>query len=436
MIHMDYFVESKHFKDLYILPSKDEQKVIVYAPLRGIAFSSDLKTADMLIRDDESSKEIKQLANKIKGIKINSDFHTEDLFSISRNLVILLSNSCNLGCTYCYAQQNRRDDVLSKEKIRAAIDYVFKLHVDDKNELDVSFLGGGEPMFHWDLLTWAILYVKEQAQKLNLNVRYGFPTNGTLLNEDRIRFLSENNVQVGLSFDILPSIQDTQRPFAHSQRSTYDVVRKNMDLLNQYGIPTRFRTTITPKIASKMPEMVLHTVEHFPYVKKVHFEPIYPLEDDKSQNNDLDAFYDEFIESFMNAYKVGLSFGIQVNTAATNTLNKIKQRYCRGELCVTPNGDIVMCHRASSREDIRFAALNYGSIENEVRVNMKNLSSIQDQINDLPEKCNECFSRWHCAGMCISNRMMYSDAHYKSYCRYIRKLQSIFIENLIDKGGV
>ena len=376
MIHMDYFVESKHFKDLYILPSKDEQKVIVYAPLRGIAFSSDLKTADMLFRDDESSKEIKQLANKIKGIKINSDFHTEDLFSISRNLVILLSNSCNLGCTYCYAQQNRRDDVLSKEKIRAAIDYVFKLHVDDKNELDVSFLGGGEPMFHWDLLTWAILYVKEQAQKLNLNVRYGFPTNGTLLNEDRIRFLSENNVQVGLSFDILPSIQDTQRPFAHSQRSTYDVVRKNMDLLNQYGIPTRFRTTITPKIASKMPEMVLHTVEHFPYVKKVHFEPIYPLEDDKSQNNDLDAFYDEFIESFMNAYKVGLSFGIQVNTAATNTLNKIKQRYCRGELCVTPNGDIVMCHRASSREDIRFAALNYGSIENEVRVNMKNLSSI------------------------------------------------------------
>lgn len=436
MIHMDYFVESKHFKDLYILPSKDEQKVIVYAPLRGIAFSSDLKTADMLFRDDESSKEIKQLANKIKGIKINSDFHTEDLFSISRNLVILLSNSCNLGCTYCYAQQNRRDDVLSKEKIRAAIDYVFKLHVDDKNELDVSFLGGGEPMFHWDLLTWAILYVKEQAQKLNLNVRYGFPTNGTLLNEDRIRFLSENNVQVGLSFDILPSIQDTQRPFAHSQRSTYDVVRKNMDLLNQYGIPTRFRTTITPKIASKMPEMVLHTVEHFPYVKKVHFEPIYPLEDDKSQNNDLDAFYDEFIESFMNAYKVGLSSGIQVNTAATNTLNKIKQRYCRGELCVTPNGDIVMCHRASSREDIRFAALNYGSIENEVRVNMKNLSSIQDQINDLPEKCNECFSRWHCAGMCISNRMMYSDAHYKSYCRYIRKLQSIFIENLIDKGGV
>ena len=196
-----------------------------------------------------------------------------------------------------------------------------------------------------------------------------------------------------------------------------------MDLLNQYGIPTRFRTTITPKIASKMPEMVLHTVEHFPYVKKVHFEPIYPLEDDKSQNNDLDAFYDEFIESFMNAYKVGLSFGIQVNTAATNTLNKIKQRYCRGELCVTPNGDIVMCHRASSREDIRFAALNYGSIENEVRVNMKNLSSIQDQINDLPEKCNECFSRWHCAGMCISNRMMYSDAHYKSYCRYIRNLK-------------
>lgn len=437
MTHMKYYVECKNNEDLYLLPSTNPHKAIVYSPLRGIAFMTDIEIANLLYNGDTSSSIVRHIQDEIKHIKINSNFPIENQLSISGNLIFLLSNSCNLGCTYCYAQYNRQNDVLSKEKIQSVIDYTFSLHVNDEEEMDISFLGGGEPMFHWELLTWAILYIRQKADYLNMNVRIGFPTNGTLLNEERIRFLADNNVQIGLSFDILPEIQNSQRPFAHSDIGTYDIVSKNIDLLAQYGIQTRFRTTITPEIVSRMKEMVLHTFQCFPSVKKIHFEPIYPTENDKSSNNNKDVFYDEFIRSYMTAYKTGLSLGIQVKTSVTNTLCKIKQRYCKGELCVTPNGDIVICHRASSQKDIRFSTLNYGKVdETGVHINSIQFDSIQQKIIDIPKKCKECYSKWHCAGMCISNRMMFSKAHYDSYCKYVRTLQSRYIENIIIEGGV
>ena len=208
---MRYYVESKNFEDLYLLPSRISQKAIVYSPLRGIAFMANKNIARLLYAGDSSFEDVEQITNKIKQIKINSDFPVEDQLSVSENLVFLLSNSCNLACEYCYAQYNRRDDILSLDKIKLMIDHVFSLHVNDEKELDISFLGGGEPTYHWKLLALAILYAREKSALLNLNVRIGFPTNGTLLNEERIRFLAENNVQVGMSFDILPEIQNEQR---------------------------------------------------------------------------------------------------------------------------------------------------------------------------------------------------------------------------------
>lgn len=434
---MDYYIESTKIKDIYLLPATSPEKTVLYSPLRGIALMADRDIAKCIYMGDTSSEDVKQITKDIEQIEINSNFITESQSSLSENIVFLLSNKCNLNCRYCYAQFNRQDDILSKEVIKTVINYILPMCSNSNKKLDISFLGGGEPTFHWDLLQWAILYIKEQVTHHHLTARIGFPTNGTMLNEKRIQFLSENNIQIGLSFDILPSIQDEQRPFLNSSKGTYDIVCKNIDLLNKYGIQTRFRTTITPEIVSKMEDMVLHTYNRFPYVKKIHFEPTYPLENDISSIYDYDLFYANFIRYFMIAYKRGQSLGIQVNTAATNTLNKTKLRYCKGEFCVTPNGDIVMCHRASSQEDTRFTALHYGTIDSTgVHLNINDYNSVQKKNCDIPQKCKDCFSKWHCAGMCISNRMMFSEKHHDAYCNYVRAIQSIYIENIIMEGGV
>lgn len=67
---------------------------------------------------------------------------------------------------------------------------------------------------------------KQQASAYGVRLRIGFPTNATLLNAEKIDFLVKNNVEIGVSFELLPDIQNEQRPFVNSDLDTYLIVEK------------------------------------------------------------------------------------------------------------------------------------------------------------------------------------------------------------------
>ena len=298
-------------------------------------------------------------------------------------------------------------------------------------------MGGGEPTINWELLVWAIEYVKRKAEVYGIKLRIGFPTNATLLTAEKIDFLVKNNIEVGVSFELIPEIQNEQRPFANSNQSTYDVVKRNVYLLNDKGVQTRFRSTITPQYVHRMQDMVKNVAEEFPFIKKIHFEPIYPLLESETNSFDMELFYEQFIDNFMSARHIGDSYNINITTAATNTLGKIKPRYCRGELCVTPKGDLVICHRSSSEKDVRYNKFRYGTISDEcVSIDDSRFQKVNELLNKKAVQCDECFSKWHCSGMCLSNREMYTNIQFQAYCTYVKKIQARYIEYMIQKGGV
>lgn len=433
-----YYKESKNIKDIYILPLSVGNREIVYSPLRGTAFVVDSNTALNLMTTKSNAPIVKTISEQLPDIKCKLNENSEvSIEELSQNLVILLSNSCNLGCKYCYAQYEREKGFLSKDKIMKVVDFVFNLHKSNSNIISVSFLGGGEPTLNWELLTWAIEYARQRAALCGIKLRIGFPTNATLLNSEKIDFLVKNNVEVGVSFELLPDIQNEHRPFAHSNMGTYQTVQKNVYLLNEKGIKTRFRSTITPSYAHRMEEMVEHVAKEFPFIKKIHFEPIYPLMEGVEDSFDMMMFYDKFIEHFMRARYIGDSYGIDITTAATNTLSKIKPRYCRGELCLTPNGDLVICHRSSSEKDARYSNFKYGLVSDEkILIDDVQFQNVNKRLNQKNPQCNDCFSRWHCSGMCLSNREMFTQTQFQMYCSYVRKIQSQYIEYLLQKGGV
>lgn len=435
--HM-YFKESKNIDNLYLLPCSLDNREIMYSPLRGTAFLVDSNTAFDLMNMHNNNPIIDHIAQQLSPVNSNLLQPVDvSINEISRNLVILLSNSCNLGCEYCYAQHEREHGFLSKQKIKNVINYVFKLNENNPDIIFISFLGGGEPTLNWDLLAWAIEYAKQSASSYGIRLRIGFPTNATLLTAEKIDFLVNNNVEVGVSFELVPDIQDKQRPFANSNQSTYNVVKRNVHLLNEKGIQTRFRSTITPQYVHRMQEMVKNVAEEFPYVRKIHFEPIYPLLKSESNSLAMESFYCQFIDNFMNARHTGDLCNIDITTAATNTLDRIKPRYCRGELCITPTGDLVICHRSSSKKDVRYNKFRYGIVTDEcVSVDYIKFKKVNVLLNKKRIQCKKCFSQWHCSGMCLSNREMYSETQFQAYCSFVKKLQARFIEYLLQKGGV
>jgi uncharacterized protein len=128
---------------------------------------------------------------------------------------VALSEQCNLNCTYCNV------DKLSKKRISSKLflDEFWKKRAELPNEKFQIDLYGGEPLLQWDLVKEIIDATQEEK-----NLQYFMPTNGLLLNDERVDYLNEHNVKVSLSFDGL--WQDENRKQHDSKGSTNQYLSK------------------------------------------------------------------------------------------------------------------------------------------------------------------------------------------------------------------
>ncbi len=412
--------------DLFIIPLTND-KNIVYAPLRGVAFYANDKAANVCISyikgneiiDNSENAPLREHIRVLEETKVYEP-HPKSINTTS-NLVIILSQMCNLACSYCFAQESRSKDALKKIQIKAAIDYIMAQKSKQKH---ISFIGGGEPTLTWEKLKWSIRYIRSYQFDQN-NINIGITTNGTLLDDDKIEFFRENNVNIGLSFEILPDVQSSQRCFANSNKSTFEVVDEAIKKLRDRSVPISFRSTITKLNVIRMPEMVNFVIKHYPFMKKLHFEHVTSTENDK-------RFYNDFIRYFMEARRIGQEKGINIYCSISHGFEKIKSSFCGGEFCLTPSGEFVSCHRVSSKEEKAFDLFNYAKIKDgSVSLDLCKKERLEDFFNAKREKCASCYAKWHCAGSCAMEKTIYNDEMRDLKCYYTKELtKELLIERL------
>lgn len=190
------------------------------------------------------------------------------------------------------------------------------------------------------------------------------------------------------------------------------------------GIHFGFRSTITSINVTRMSEMVEFVIKNYPKIKRLHFEQV-------TSTGIKKEFYDNFIYHFIKARKLGECNGIEVYCSGSNGLNSIKSRFCGGEFCLTPTGDIVACHRISSPDEQAFDLFNYARLgERGILINETKLDRIEKFFNSKRATCSTCFAKWHCAGSCAMEKTIYSEEMRDLKCYFVKEL----IKNLlIDK---
>ena len=414
--------------DMHIIPIGDGMH-IVYAPLHGAAFYVGDKAADLclsyidgkeIIETEENARllhHLRVLENKAAVVPKAKSINTVS------NLVVILSQMCNLSCSYCFAQESRSKEILDKEKLRAAIDFILAQNNQNKR---FSFIGGGEPTVTWDLLAWAISYIrsKDTSEK---QCHIGITTNGTLFNQERIDFIQNNNVNLNLSFEILPDIQSSQRCYANSEKKSFDVINEFIKHLMDRKMSFSFRSTITKLNVKRMAEMIEFVHSHYPSAKQVHFEPVTSVDNDKE-------FYDEFATHFIEALKLGKLYKVNVYCSVSHSLKNIKARFCGGEFCLTPTGDFVACHRISSKGDSSFDLFRFAKVDNNlVIIDDYKKKNIESFYNIKREACSKCFVKWHCAGSCSMERSLYTAEMSNLKCYFFKEMATkLLIEKLGD----
>ena len=112
------------------------------------------------------------------------------------------------------------------------------------------FLGfyGGEPLLTFPLIEKIVSFLKARDRKHKKTATFSITTNGYLLTDEIIRFLSENSFHIVLSYDGI--LQDKQR----KERSSIRIISLIEKLLRTSNIRLEINSVFTPKSVSQFSE--------------------------------------------------------------------------------------------------------------------------------------------------------------------------------------
>ena len=159
------------------------------------------------------------------------------------NLTLHLTADCNLRCRYCYETHCKARMTWAAAK--RAVDLLFS-YGHGTNGIS---LFGGEPLLERALAEEICRYAKAEAQKRGVSVRFKMTTNGTLLDEDFLKFANEHDLEIALSHDGL--LQDRQR-LTRDGRPTREKLESVVDLLLRYQPNAVALQTVTPETVDGM----------------------------------------------------------------------------------------------------------------------------------------------------------------------------------------
>lgn len=386
---------------------------LVYAPLAGVFFLADADTVQRLESavKNKGDKECEELLEQLSVCSEDYKNRIVDDPSKFTHLSILPNLVCNLSCAYCYSAKGRSKTEIDQSHLKTILDYFIDKQRTDSSQLSIFISGGGEPLISWEKLRFLFDYSRKKADEQEFLLDISLMTNGTLITSDIVRELKKYEVNVGVSFEILSDVQN-------SQRGHFEKVSENIQLLLNMGLVPNISSVITPLNVDRMEEMVNKVVTSYPNIRHLNFDPAMSNTLFPSTEN-LEAFYRKFARNFFIAKEISCKYGITLDCNIVRKSEKLFPRYCQGKLCLTPEGKISICHSVSSPKEEAYPKVIYGEINNERLIfDTKRFKSFIDERTYLLPQCQSCIARWHCAGGCMMYRMNYSEAQFKTVCQF------------------
>lgn len=146
----------------------------------------------------DALEEIQELQKQ--GLLFSPEFPVPNTFSqepILKSLCLHVAHDCNLRCGYCFAgtgdfggHRALMSNKIAEQAIEFAISGSKKRH-----NLEID-LFGGEPLMNVSVVKHIINYVRKRETEVNKNIKLTLTTNGTLLNDDIVKFFNDNRVML------------------------------------------------------------------------------------------------------------------------------------------------------------------------------------------------------------------------------------------------
>lgn len=347
-------------------------------------------------------------------------------------LSIVVNNTCNLKCLYCYVRDLEKSyknkpkaKVININFAKRGVDDFFKKYKSRK----LRFFSSGEATQNFDLMKEITEYARKKAGNklwIELQTNCVFP-------EKVAKWVTKNVDMLWISLDGIKDVQDYYRP-TKDGTSTFDVIDRNIKIINKGSATIGFRGTIGMKNVDRQNELV-------DYAKEVGIKFIYVMSmEDYCPNEGISVqhFGREFVKTYHYAKKKGIYYGCQ---QIMNFDEPVKVA-CRSLLPMphlTPDGYVSCCDICLDGENPVIPDFIFGKYNpktDKIIYYPDRIAKIQSRnIDNLPF-CKSCKLLEHCAGGCAGGAILTSGDFYginPYHCKLTKYLAKRLPE-LINKG--
>lgn len=425
--------------DLYAIPI--ENKVIIYRPLAQLAFVGNMAMTELVqeIADNPAA----DIAPDVRAYLETIGFFQPDSpppapIEISfrpATAVLLLTNRCNLRCTYCYADAGVGEGIdLSMEVAIPVIDAACQNAIAMKQPwFELVFHGGGEPMQAWQTIQGATAY----ARSKRLPCRVSMVSNG-LWSKAQRDWILNNFDNVSISFDGRPTTQDRQRPMANGQPSSTAVLR-TLGALDDASFDYGIRLTATSPWRETLPEDIRFICENS-NCQIVHVEPAFNTLRGQHQPPD-ESEVQAFIEGFMAAYEIAGQYRRQLVYSGAR-LWLTTNMFCKAPydaLIANAHGELVTCYEIASEDHHLSRLSTIGQVrDGEIYVDNNARVALHERLAEKRASCRECFAYYSCAGDCYARTLIYENGDFHgidSRCQINRGIITRLLLHIISGGN-
>lgn len=365
--------------------------------------------------------------------------------------MFVLTHKCNLRCRYCFVHQKPESMIF--ETALQATKFLIQNAEQEGQIPSINFFGG-EPMLMWDHIIVPLTeWIRQQYKK---PFHLGITTNGTLLNNERIKFLKDHRIGVLLSIDGGKDTQDYNRPF-HSGDGSFDCLKDIIPQVAQNFRSTTFRSTVIPETSS-------HVFENIMFAKDNGFRNFFIIPNVFEEWNDaqkeiLSCELQKYANYYIDSYRNGdtpIEFSTlndafkdikKINEAITNNQYRTMRQCIACGKCglganryasIHPNGNIYACQEMTSNGDtdnIFYIGNIYDGVDDERRIAlMKSFDSTQAFGLD----CSKCKYNRICSGGCVANNYMINgnlSANPKMFCWWQQQILETAINIMQTLGA-
>ena len=331
-------------------------------------------------------------------------------------LVLNITNQCNLACTYCYefgadkiATPAGKPRYMTLETAKTSVDFLLEKAAGRK-AVHITFFGG-ETLMNFKLLRAVVEYAQSRAAEQECRVTFSLTTNATLLTDEIIAFLSDNEIGVTVSMDGPPDLQDKHRVYKNG-RGSYAVMEPKLRklLANHKTRAITARVTLTEGVTD-----VIRIFRHLKDDIGFHEVGFAPVTDSGERDYSIDengmdgvlAQFHQLADEWLDHALRGEMHGF---TNVSETIGELIQGANKSHPCgaglgllgVAPSGDLSPCHRFVDSDEHTLGHVSSG-IDSEKRSDFLDRGHVNAKY-----ECQSCWARPLCAGGC----------HHEAFVRY------------------